>query len=97
MHALRPSSVVLPTLGALLLLFLLTLASSAWSSRSTRHHDAALVKELGLSDLILSSETRYTRHPSQADYHSAFQDHPAALEHFPSGALILPQTHGTSE
>jgi hypothetical protein len=49
-----------------------------------------LVERLGLTDLCLFTEARYTRHPSQADLHSAFQDHPLALEHFPSGALIAP-------
>lgn len=89
-HPLRPSSVVLPTLGTLLFLFFLTLVGAAGHS-DKNPQDTQLVVELGLSDLVLSSETRYTRHPSQADYHSAFQDHPAALEHFPSGALLLPQ------
>lgn len=51
---------------------------------------AALVRELGLTDLALFTEARYTRHPSQADLHSAFQDHPMAFEHFPSGSLQLP-------
>jgi hypothetical protein len=41
----------------------------------------------------LFTEARYTRHPSQADLHSAFQDHPLALEHFPSGSLITPPRH----
>lgn len=50
----------------------------------------ALVARLGLTDLALFTEARYTRHPSQTDLHSAFQDHPAALEHFPSGALLPP-------
>ncbi len=51
---------------------------------------AQLVSEFGLTDLALFTEARYTRHPSQADLHSAFQDHPMALEHFPSGSLQLP-------
>ncbi|MCX8017487.1 MAG: hypothetical protein N2690_06280 [Rhodocyclaceae bacterium] len=51
---------------------------------------AALVERLGLTDLALFTEARYTRHPSQADLHSAFQDHPVALEHFPSGSLLPP-------
>ncbi len=50
----------------------------------------ALVRQLQLTDLCLFTEARYTRHPSQADLHSAFQDHPLALEHFPSGSLLLP-------
>ncbi|MGF1546733.1 MAG: hypothetical protein ACFCUG_05370 [Thiotrichales bacterium] len=49
------------------------------------------VAELGLSDLALFTEARYTRHYSQADLHSAFQDHPVALEHFPSGSLLPPR------
>ncbi len=51
---------------------------------------ARMVQELGLTDLALFTEARYTRHLSQSDLHSAFQDHPMALEHFPSGSLYLP-------
>ncbi len=51
---------------------------------------AVLVGQLGLSDLTLFTEARYTRHPVQADLHSAFQDHPVSLDHFPSGSLINP-------
>lgn len=49
-----------------------------------------LVAKLRLTDLALFTEARYTRHPSQADLHSAFQDHPLAFEHFPTGSLIGP-------
>ncbi len=52
-----------------------------------------LVIAYGLTDLCLFTEARYTRHPSVADMHSAFQDHPGALDHFPSGSLILPPPH----
>lgn len=52
-----------------------------------------LVRGLQLTDLCLFTEARYTRHPSQADLHTAFQDHPMALEHFPSGSLIPPPKH----
>ncbi len=52
-----------------------------------------LVRSLGLTDLALFTEARYTRHLSQADRHGAFQDHPTALEHFPSGSLIAPPRH----
>jgi hypothetical protein len=38
----------------------------------------------------LFTEARYTRHRSQADLHAAFQDHPGALEHFPTGSLVGP-------
>lgn len=75
------------------LLLLTTMADSAY-----RQHTASvplanrsqLVAELGLTDLALFTEARYTRHPSQSDLHSAFQDHPMALEHFPTGSMILP-------
>lgn len=56
-----------------------------------RQVNAELVKQLGLTDLSLFTEARYTRHPSQADRHSAFQDGPGAMEHFPSGALMGPR------
>ncbi|PLX94381.1 MAG: hypothetical protein C0619_03100 [Desulfuromonas sp.] len=58
------------------------------------HGKRQLVKLLGLTDLALFSEARYTRHPSQADLFSAFQDYPAAFEHFPSGSLIAPAPVG---
>lgn len=51
---------------------------------------AAVVKKLELTDLCLFTEARYTRHLSQADMYSAFQDHPVALEHFPTGSLAGP-------
>jgi len=52
---------------------------------------AKLVRELELTDLCLFTEARYTRHPSQADLHSPFQDHPLSMEHFPSGSMLPPQ------
>lgn len=51
---------------------------------------ARMVKELSLTDLCLFTEARYTRHPSQADRHTPFQDHPVSLEHFPSGSIVAP-------
>jgi hypothetical protein len=55
---------------------------------------AALVRDLELTDLCLFTEARYTRHPSQADLHTPFQDHPLSFEHFPSGSLVTPRTGG---
>lgn len=87
----RPSRLALFVLGVLLFLFSLTLLDAGWRSRTVDHAASrALVRELGLSDLSLFTEARYTRHPSQADRHAPFQDHPAALEHFPTGALLPP-------
>jgi len=48
---------------------------------------AALVKSVGLTDLALFTEARYTRNPALADLHTAFQDSPFAFEHFPSGSF----------
>lgn len=49
-----------------------------------------LTGALGLTDLTLFTEARYTRHPSQADLHTPFQDHPMSFDHFPTGSLIAP-------
>ena len=48
------------------------------------------LRSLHVTDLCLATEARYTRHPAMADRHAPFQEHPLALEHFPSGSLILP-------
>lgn len=88
---LRPSHFALPALIILLLLFALSLVDAVWRSRTVdQTANQALVRELGLSDLALFTEARYTRHPTQADRHAPFQDHPAALEHFPTGSLLPP-------
>ena len=52
-----------------------------------------LVRELQLTDLCLFTEARYTRHLSQSDLQSPFQDYPTAFDHFPSGSLVLPPAH----
>jgi hypothetical protein len=51
---------------------------------------AQVVRSLELTDLCLFTEARYTRHLSQADLHSAFQDYPMSLEHFPAGSIAGP-------
>ena len=52
-----------------------------------------LVRELQLTDLCLFTEARYTRHLSQADLHSPFQEYPTAFDHFPSGSMVSPPVH----
>ncbi|NCO84027.1 MAG: hypothetical protein COW90_05550 [Nitrospirae bacterium CG22_combo_CG10-13_8_21_14_all_44_11] len=49
-----------------------------------------IAEKLRLTDLVLSTDARYTRHPSQADLFSAFQDFPGSIEHFPTGSVIPP-------
>ena len=51
------------------------------------------VSAYGLTDLCLFTEARYTRNLAVADFWTAFQDHPASLEHFPSGSLVEPPPH----
>lgn len=67
------------------------------SSAATLAANAEMVKNLQITDLCLFTEARYTRHPSMADLHSPFQDHPLALDHFPSGSLVTPPcfNHGS--
>jgi len=54
---------------------------------------SAIARVLGLSDLAIWTEARYTRHPSLADRATAFQDHPGSLEHFPAGSVVMPPRH----
>jgi hypothetical protein len=59
-----------------------------------------LVRTLELTDLCLFTEASYTRHLSQADWHTPFQDYPMSMDHFPSGAIFQPpqivqRTNGT--
>ncbi len=49
-----------------------------------------MVRTIGLTDLCLFTEANYTRHLSQADLHTPFQDSPMSLEHFPSGSMAPP-------
>ncbi len=49
-----------------------------------------LVESLGVTDLIISTEARYTRHLSISDTVVISMDHPGALDHFPSSAFFTP-------
>ena len=66
-------------------------AHAAYRQKTDERHlqeKVNLVQSLGLTDLCLFTEASYTRHLSLADFHTAFQDSPMALEHFPSGSLV---------
>ncbi len=78
--------------GSMIVLVLLI-----FHARQSRENSAAalavsakLVESLKLTDLSLFTEARYTRNPAMADLHAPFQDHPMALDHFPSGAIVTP-------
>ena len=87
----RKSGLFLMLQGLGLALFALSFLHAALQQRLAEddiERRRQLAATLELTDLALFTEARYTRHPSQADLHSAFQDHPVALEHFPSGSLV---------
>lgn len=79
--------------GLILILLTLHAFSRNLAAAPPRARNLALVRELGLTDLCLFTEARYTRNPSQADLYAPFQDQPTALEHFPAGALTSPPHH----
>jgi hypothetical protein len=89
----KRSDTFIVSLLVLLIGFVVTIVDATIQSERSllqARQTTELVSRLGLTDLALFTEARYTRHPSQTDIHSAFQDHPGALEHFPSGSLIQP-------
>lgn len=51
------------------------------------------VARFGLTDLALSTEARYTRHPAVSDPAVVTMDHPGALDHFPSTLFWAPIRH----
>ena len=94
----RPSDYVLGVFALLLAAWGSTWLHLALSQEESERHlerGRHWVRTLSLTDLALFTEARYTRHLSMADRHSAFQDHPMALEHFPSGSLVAPPPHLT--
>lgn len=89
----RKSDLFLIYMGMLMAAALLSMVDAGIRSRLATENLESMrqqVKALELTDLSLFTEARYTRHLSQADHHTPFQDHPFALEHFPSGSLVTP-------
>ena len=84
------AGVVFGTLMALGVLFTLHAVWAVYDAQEQRAEVHMLVKRLGLTDIALLTEARYTRHLSLADLHSPFQDAPMAIEHFPTGSLVAP-------
>ena len=89
----RNADLFLGYLAILVLLLLAALAHSAQERRMAQpgiEEKKDLVRGLELTDLCLFTEATYTRHPSQANIHTPFQDYPASFDHFPSGSLLPP-------
>ncbi|MFU8818127.1 MAG: hypothetical protein ACNA74_00210 [Desulfurivibrio sp.] len=89
----RPSTLAL----GLLLLFIALNAMILVHGRELRaRQQAALpllhiaVSGLGLTDLVVATEARYTRHPAVSDPLTPFMSHPGAIEHFPTGSFWAP-------
>jgi hypothetical protein len=81
------------TVAEILLLaffFLLAYAVPNSSRAIKLNAEKELVFHLRLTDFAIWSEARYTRHPSQTDFFSPFQEFPSSLEHFPAGSVIAP-------
>ena len=55
--------------------------------KSEQALQAITVAGLGLTDLCIATEARYTRHPAVSDAMAPFMDHPGAIEHFPTGSF----------
>lgn len=90
----RPSTLALAMFGAGCAFLAWTVLDSGMGvarAGTALARKAEMVRDLGLTDLCLFTEARYTRHLSQADLHTAFQEHPLALDHFPSGSLVPPR------
>ena len=76
----------------LLVLVIDTVILTQVSVRKEHYRDSGYLSNivtagLGLTDLCLSTEARYTRHPAVSDPMAPFMDHPGAIEHFPSGSF----------
>jgi hypothetical protein len=90
---LRKSDIFILWLAAAVTLLLLILIDANYRQKANLPlilNRAAMVEELKLTDLCLFTEARYTRHLSQADINSAFQDNPISIEHFPAGSIAQP-------
>ncbi len=92
----RKSDLFFSALVAGALLICLMFMDAAISQRLDREfvqERREVVRVLTLTDLCLFTEARYTRHPSMADLHTPFQDHPLSFDHFPSGAIMAVPPH----
>lgn len=63
------------------------IAAARQSSKKIRTVTTAA---LGLTDLCIATEARYTRHPAVSDLAAPRMDHPGAIEHFPTGSFWAP-------
>ncbi len=89
----RPSHILLLLLAILAAIdagLLLSAAQRRARQEQAAHLQAIAVSGLGLTDLCLATEARYTRHPAVTDLVAPFMDHPGAMDHFPTGSFWAP-------
>lgn len=89
----RPAAKIIMLFALLLLLDAILLGvgeAERRAQRQARPRLETVVAALGLTDLCLATEARYTRHPAVTDSVAPFMDHPGALEHFPTGSFWAP-------
>jgi len=60
------------------------------NKKSAKDMIAIVTSGLGLTDLCIATEARYTRHPALSDRVAPFMNHPGAIEHFPTGSFWHP-------
>jgi hypothetical protein len=85
------------SLGAGFLALVLLVAAPALHARArragagpAREIRVAAARVLGMPDLVLSTSSRWLRHPSQSEPGAAFADAPASLDVDPGGAIVGP-------
>ena len=89
----RKSTLYLVYIACNIAIFFLIFAHASLQEKGNGRffgEETELLNTLQLTDLCLFTEATYTRHLSQADLHTPFQDSPMSLEHFPSGSLVAP-------
>lgn len=88
----RPSILFLSVCTLLIVLNAVSILASR-HFYSTQEKDLQLslvVSAFHLTDPCISTEARYTRHPSISDEIVPVMDHPGAIEHFPTGSFWTP-------
>ena len=91
----RPSSILILVLSGYVLLYGLSFGlpgvgqHGADQAAEIRLMQEAVAR-FALTDLALSTEARYTRHPAVSDTVVVTMDHPGALDHFPSTLFWAP-------
>jgi hypothetical protein len=86
----RPSKILALILAAIVLTDLGLLLHAGRLRAQFRNYQPVLdiaASGLGLTDLCVATEARYTRHPAATDSMAPFMDHPGAIEHFPTGSF----------